>query len=478
MATEAWPLSGPSNNLITLLRACPSDPTEEMKARLSHMLHEFVQHHRNDKMRWTKESVEKCCCEAEEWYYNILELLLSQGSRSQGGVDISETLWKDNFQRYLVVLCLEFAISSNQLPCDITKLLQIFKLAAYIVPLVIELMLWFGLDLSHDVIRHLIPVEYNILESLAWTGDSPLWKKIEGGLPSSQQVIPPNPNSWFACKVYKLMAKRLSELCSKLEISDALKLKIWACLEHSLVRYTSLMVDHHLDEMLLLAVHCMAKITNTNLTFINIVNCYESQSFANKKVCEDMLLLKSVVENHPTEANDSGDHRAAILTPCTPSEQEKEEEKDEVSFYQDYSKKMQDFAKQFAPNFGGETPPQSPYPKELLAKKPAFSHPHLLNSHIFISPLRETISPIRSGLCYNFGSSPSKCLRQMNNMMKTGTSCTRARCALSFDPKNKAEEGEDGPSSKRVRSDDQSVLKNLLMNVVNDRAKVGNQDQA
>ena len=56
------------------------------------------------------------------------------------------------------------------------------------------------------------------------------------------------------------MAKRLSELCSKLNISDALRLNIWTCFEHSLVRYASLMVDHHLDEMLLFAVHYMAKV--------------------------------------------------------------------------------------------------------------------------------------------------------------------------------------------------------------------------
>ncbi|KAM4593969.1 retinoblastoma-like protein 2 isoform 1-T3 [Odontesthes bonariensis] len=522
MATEAWPLRGPSLSLITLLRACPSDPTEEMKVRLSHMLHEFVQHHGNHD--GTKELAEKCCCEAEERYFSILETLLSEEIRSPGGGDLSETLWKDPFQRYLVVLCLEFAISANQLPCDFTKLLQIFKLDAYRVPLVIELMLGSGFGQSHAVIKHLTTVEYKILESLAWTGDSPLWKEIEaneGGLPSSQQAIPPtqleetkrtdlqpepgqpkvhvglemspsvsvdqrrssstantpkrkNPLSWFACKVYKLMTKRLSELCSKLNIPDALRLNIWTCFEHSLVRYARLMVDRHLDEMLLFAIHYMAKVTNTKLTFNSMANCYKSQPFANERVYEDMLILESVVENRPTEANDSGDHRGAMLTPCTPSGQE---EKDEVfRFYQAYSMKMQRFAKQFAPTFGGETPPQSPYPILPLPKKSAFSHPRLVTSHIFISPLRETISPVTTGLCYNFGSSPPERLREINN--KIGNSHAKARYAVSFDTKNEEEEGEGGPSSKRPCLDDQSALERRLKSVVNDRAKIGNQDQA
>lgn len=56
---------------------------------------------------------------------------------------------------------------------------------------VIELVLRAEEGLHRDVVRHLAQVEEKVLESLAWTGDSPLWEELranEGPLPSCQQV--------------------------------------------------------------------------------------------------------------------------------------------------------------------------------------------------------------------------------------------------------------------------------------------------
>lgn len=56
------------------------------------------------------------------------------------------------------------------------------------------------------------------------------------------------------------MAKRLRELCSTLEISDELRLKIWTCFEYSLVHCSCLMVDRHLDQLLMCAIYIIAKV--------------------------------------------------------------------------------------------------------------------------------------------------------------------------------------------------------------------------
>lgn len=56
---------------------------------------------------------------------------------------------------------------------------------------VIELELRADVGLPHAVVTHLAQVEDKVLESMAWTSDSPLWEEIrdnEGHLPTCQQV--------------------------------------------------------------------------------------------------------------------------------------------------------------------------------------------------------------------------------------------------------------------------------------------------
>lgn len=60
-----------------------------------------------------------------------------------------------------------------------------------VVRQVIELVLRAEEGLHRDVVKHLAQAEEKVLESLAWTGDSPLWEELranEGPLPSCQQV--------------------------------------------------------------------------------------------------------------------------------------------------------------------------------------------------------------------------------------------------------------------------------------------------
>ena len=55
---------------------------------------------------------------------------------------------------------------------------------------------------------------------------------------------------------------RLRDLCDRLEIEDEDQQRMmWTCLEHVLVKHTDLMMDRHLDQILMCAVYVMAKVT-------------------------------------------------------------------------------------------------------------------------------------------------------------------------------------------------------------------------
>ncbi|XP_026149988.1 retinoblastoma-like protein 2 isoform X2 [Mastacembelus armatus] len=527
MATEPQtnpgkPRPGPSDRLITMFRACSRDPTEAIKTRLKHMLHTFLQHHReNAGNEKTKEVAAKCCCEAVIWYYRILENLVSEERTRLGISDVSGILENDLVQRCLVACCLEITIFSNHLPCDFPLLLQMYKLAPYHFWRVIELVLRAQVKLSHTVASHLAQLEEKILESLAWTSTSPLWEEVranEGHLHTCQQVIPPtqiedpkktemqsdgnqpgagvsvgadlsasteqqcSPSSanspqrhsslhLFARKVYSLMGQRLRELCSTLNISAELRLKIWTCFEYSLVHFSCLMVDRHLDQLLMCAIYIIAKITKMEIPFKHIMKCYKSQPLANKSVCKSVLISDRDMDDSPFENNNNGEHSDSILTPSTPSTHYagacQEERGNLIYFYnQVYIAKLQHFAKEFSATSGVDTPPLSPYPRQW--KTPPCRQ-RLFSSHsIYISPYnRETSSPRTAGLCYYFSSSPPERLQEINNMIKTGRSVNRRCRVASLDKKE--EPGDDGPSVKRLRVNDQSALERRLRNVVNDR---------
>ncbi|XP_040891774.1 retinoblastoma-like protein 2 isoform X2 [Toxotes jaculatrix] len=492
------------------------------------MLHKFLLHHRhNEGNEETKELAAKCCCEARFWYYRILEHLVSQERKRLGVSDISGILENDLIQCCLVACCLEISIYSNCLSCDFPLLLQILKMAPYHFWRVIELVLRAEVGLPYAVVKHLARVEEEVLESLAWTRDSPLWEEIkanEGHLPTCQQVMPPaqleepkktdlqpdpnlpgvdvglgadlsastdqqrspsaankpqrsNPLHLFARKVYSLMGKRLREMCSTLGISDELRLKIWTCFEYSLVHCTLLMLDRHLDQLLMCAIYIIAKITKVEIPFKHIMKCYKSQPNARKSVCKNVLISGENMENSPTETNNNGDHGNSILTPNTPSAHYpgpcEEKRGNLIYFYnQVYSTQMQHFAKQFAVTPGGDTPPLSPYPQQWKASP----RRHKLSSSpsIYVSlHSSETPSPCTTGLSYYFNSSPPEHLRAINNMIKTGRTPNRRCYEVLLDQ----EEGEDGPSAKRLCLDYQSAWQRRLRNVGNNHVTRRNQTQ-
>lgn len=92
------------------------------------------------------------------------------------------------------------------------------------------------------------------------------------------------------------MGKRLGELCSTLSVSDELRLKIWTCFEYSLVHCTDLMVDRHLDQLLMCAIYIMAKVgcDRSLLSFVHLVNTLVEYTGRCKDVCIKRILLLEV----------------------------------------------------------------------------------------------------------------------------------------------------------------------------------------
>ncbi|KAM4744109.1 retinoblastoma-like protein 2 isoform 2-T3 [Anableps anableps] len=509
------PRPGPSDRLITLFR----DHMPEIANRLEDMQKEFLQHCRNDKDHYvTKELEEKCFSDAKKYYYAILDHLSIKVKLMSGVTDISDFLENDLWHRCLMTCCLQMTRKSACLDSDVTLLLNIFKLDSYLFLEETEKLL-LRLRTFTDWIRKFIPIQRRVLASSVWGSHSCLWKKIEdnGGFPSVNKQVYHDKNCLpliyptkfedqgtdlqsesepqrdvmleaessastdhqhsssavsrpkgkpffrrFANMVYREMGNCLRDICSKLEVSDELRLKMWTCFVHSLAQHTSLMKDRHLDHLLISSIYIIAKVTNDKLTFEEIVKNYKFQQYASESVCKEMLISETSLENLPNEMMDLGTHRAALLTPEAASEEDKRGSL--INFYHLYSMKMQLYAAKFAPAYGGETPPLSPLPPEQRRT----SYQPMKGCNLTVSSLNnQTPSLLSPAVIYNFGNSPRKDLAKINKMV------TKKCRTLSFD----TEEGEDGPSSKLSRLENVSVLQKQLMNVHKDRAEAQNQNQ-
>ncbi|XP_003967379.1 retinoblastoma-like protein 2 [Takifugu rubripes] len=683
---------GPSAKLAETFRACARDPSDVITRRLQGMFELFSQHFEGsgaENRGMGKEMAVKYFHLAEALYYRTLESIIEREKMILGNADLSCILEQDVFHRSLLVCCLEIVIFSYRPPGDFPNLISIFQLPAYHFYKVIEVLVRSEQGLFREVVKHLNQVEEQVLESLAWTSNSPLWETLRGAkdqVPACKQVMPPqyleqnndsssgslpitpvnqgqnlnigsalkgmSPSpttlldryssppvgpfrrrlfveqqdsqpgatakngvstagpapatltkvdqpglitaitarqgvvtvgaatmtaengqtltipmqgianesggitliplqvsvsgqggatlhtlpaqtltgtvavqsavtkaatkpisplrkgslSLFFRKLYHMASVRLRDLCAKLDISAELRRKIWTCFEYSLVHCTNLMMDRHLDQLLMCAVYIMSKVTKEDRSFQNIMKCYRTQPQAGSNVYRCVLISgrrKHQSGSNGTKKTDStadisqdsadGDNSPVPVrssstlptsqpgsAPSTPTSnsiktlpsslpggevEEKEEQGDLIHFYnQVYVKQMRSFALRYSVSSlatAVDSPPLCPYPtlRTGSPRRMLLSSKH----SIFISPHKTGSTPSaspRDKIYYYICSSPPNRLQEINSMIRTGESPTKKRSIPL----------EEETSAKRICSDSHSALLRRLQDVANDRS--------
>uniref|UniRef100_A0A3B5LFD8 Uncharacterized protein n=1 Tax=Xiphophorus couchianus TaxID=32473 RepID=A0A3B5LFD8_9TELE len=177
---------GPSAKLTETLRGCARDPSDVISQRLKEMFDVYSQHYEDSEL------AVKYFHLAEALYYKILESIIEREKMILGDADLSCILEQDIFHRSLLACCLEIVTFSYRPPGDFPNVISIFQLPAYHFYKVIEVLVRSEQGLFREVVKHLNQVEEQVLESLAWTSDSPLWQSLRSAkVPSCQEVMPP-----------------------------------------------------------------------------------------------------------------------------------------------------------------------------------------------------------------------------------------------------------------------------------------------
>ncbi|XP_061217627.1 retinoblastoma-like protein 1 isoform X3 [Neopsephotus bourkii] len=279
----------------------------------------------------------------------------------------------------------------------------------------------------------------------------------------------------FYRKVYHLASVRLRDLCLKLDVSNDLRRKIWTCFEFTLVHCADLMKDRHLDQLLLCAFYIMAKVTKEERTFQDIMKSYRNQPQANSHVYRSVL-LRHISADGPLEKNTNQDVEMTEDTSVktgsssgsaeeSSSESGTEERGDLIKFYNAvYVERVKSFALKYDitnQDHVVEAPPLSPFPS---IRQQTVSPRRISQQHaVYVSPHKNgaCLTP-RSALLYKFSGSPSKSLKDINNMIKQGEHRSKKR-AITIDSDTES-------PTKRLCQENDDVLLKRLQDVVSERA--------
>ncbi|XP_035749405.1 retinoblastoma-like protein 1 isoform X2 [Egretta garzetta] len=325
----------------------------------------------------------------------------------------------------------------------------------------------------------LIPISMNLGQPCKMEAQAPCCPQVNQAqeVPLSSASKPKKTGSLalFYRKVYHLASVRLRDLCLKLDVSNDLRRKIWTCFEFTLVHCADLMKDRHLDQLLLCAFYIMAKVTKEERTFQDIMKSYRNQPQANshvyrsvllRNVSADVLLDKNanpdVEMTEDSSVKTSGSSGQSAAETC---ELGTEERGDLIKFYNAvYVGRVKSFALKYDitnQDHVMEAPPLSPFPS---IKQQPLSPRRISQQHsVYVSPHKNgaCLTP-RTALLYKFNGSPSKSLKDINNMIKQGEHRSKKR-AITIDSDTES-------PTKRLCQENDDVLLKRLQDVVSERA--------
>ncbi|XP_041877604.1 retinoblastoma-like protein 1 isoform X3 [Corvus kubaryi] len=326
----------------------------------------------------------------------------------------------------------------------------------------------------------LIPISINLGQPCKVDAQAPCHppgnQAQEVQLPAASKPKRTGSLALFYRKVYHLASVRLRDLCLKLDVSNDLRRKIWTCFEFTLVHCADLMKDRHLDQLLLCAFYIMAKVTKEERTFQDIMKSYRNQPQANSHVYRSVLLRNTsgdvpldkngnpdmeMTEDSSVKAGSSSGRSAAENS----SESETEERGDLIKFYNAvYIGRVKSFALKYDitnQDHVMEAPPLSPFPS--IRQQPVSPRRISQQHSVYVSPHKNgaCLTP-RTALLYKFNGSPSKSLKDINNMIKQGEHRSKKR-AITIDSDTES-------PTKRLCQENEDVLLKRLQDVVSERA--------
>ncbi|CAG9313051.1 unnamed protein product [Blepharisma stoltei] len=159
--------------------------------------------------------------------------------------------------------------------------------------------------------RHFKEIEVKILSELAWEQNSPIFQylkeyigEIHSPIPEaldeseSSDITPKSPNngifSVFFRRVLSHSAHRVLELTEILGINDEIREHIWDILKIALSEHTEILLNRHLDTLILCCVYSVCKL-HSPIEFKSLIEQYTGIYGDNQKIYKDIYQAGDII---------------------------------------------------------------------------------------------------------------------------------------------------------------------------------------
>ncbi|KAJ1524171.1 hypothetical protein ONE63_010698 [Megalurothrips usitatus] len=217
--------AAPSDTLLEIFQSCSRNPKDKVLGFVSAIGQKFCESYSQQASEQEKSSnmssmdfAKKRLQLGETLYYKILENIITEERKQKPHLDFSNLLEQEVFHQTLLACCIEIVIFSYNAPQrTFPWILRALNVEPYYFYKVIEPIVRAEEQLSRDMIKHLNLIEEQILESMAWVSESPLWENIASSalpVPSCEDVSLPSQLTLDGDagqqQVSNLVVKRLS----------------------------------------------------------------------------------------------------------------------------------------------------------------------------------------------------------------------------------------------------------------------------
>eukprot|EP01022_Parablepharisma_sp_SALTPOND_P017379 TRINITY_DN275_c0_g1_i1.p1 TRINITY_DN275_c0_g1~~TRINITY_DN275_c0_g1_i1.p1 ORF type:complete len:831 (+),score=71.55 TRINITY_DN275_c0_g1_i1:7086-9578(+) len=246
-------------------------------------------------------------------YFRIAEAILLTEERNSKTGDISSILKSEDFHKGVLTAAAETTLFvHNSINLMFEEILDLAETSAFDFWKLLSSFLRFDSLMPSPVLLHFNEIENKILEVLAWEKKSPIYyviSQVVGEESKTQSTRPELPLKYaherFFKKLLQFAAKHVEEITTALNLAnEVIRERIWEATKLCLSSETDLLIDRHLDQIILCGIYAVCKMEQSNqipmcdpYSFNNIITCYLQLNSKKGKNTSGLFQTVKLVEN-------------------------------------------------------------------------------------------------------------------------------------------------------------------------------------
>jgi len=253
---------GQELNLTYYLESCKDNPSQSIHRVAEEIASKVVSTTRAHKL--------------VKFFLRILNETLKHWEKTRGSADMGDILHNEKFIRSLMACCVEiFVFIHNISSFKFKKVLATCHITPFDFWKNINTMLEVPVDLPIQLKHHFGELDIRIVTQLAWEAGA----GVDDILQSHHQgdSLETRAHNTFFKRVMQSAAFVVYNLCEQLRLGEESAEEVWRVLQHTLSEHPSLMVNRHIDQLVLSTIYAVfrAKYGECNIPFQKIIGKYQ-----------------------------------------------------------------------------------------------------------------------------------------------------------------------------------------------------------